>query len=48
MIVRGDEFDDCLGTDEHESWAAGWRATCDLDEDDDPQSNRIDVSSPTD
>lgn len=30
-----------IGTEEHESWAAGWQATCDLDEDRDPESTRV-------
>ena len=29
-----------IRTDEHEEWAAGWSATFDLDEDDDPASDR--------
>lgn len=28
-------------TVEHREWVAGWQATCDLDEDDDPQSSRV-------
>lgn len=30
-----------LKTTEHREWAAGWAATCDLDEDDDPHSSRV-------
>lgn len=30
-----------LKTIEHREWAAGWSATCDLDEDDDAQSTRV-------
>ena len=30
-----------LTTIEHREWAAGWAATCDLDEDDDPHSSRV-------
>lgn len=30
-----------IDTDEHREWAAGWSATFDLDEDDDPASTRI-------
>ena len=28
-------------TPEHREWAAGWAATLDLDEDDDPESTRV-------
>ena len=31
----------CLNSEEHTEWAAGWRATFDLDEEDDPQSDRV-------
>jgi hypothetical protein len=30
----------CIRTDDHIEWAAGWRATLDLDEDIDPASDR--------
>jgi ribosome modulation factor len=32
-----------IETDEHREWAAGWSATLDLDEEDDPTSTRIDA-----
>lgn len=32
-----------IRTDEHADWADGWRATFDLDEDDDPASTRDDT-----
>lgn len=32
-----------IETEEHKEWAAGWHATLDLDEDDDPVSMRIDA-----
>ena len=35
------------GTEERREWAAGWSATCDLDEDDDPLSSRVDVNKDT-
>lgn len=31
----------CIRTDDYAEWAAGWRATFDLDEDDDPTSLRM-------
>lgn len=31
----------CIQTAEHAEWAAGWNALFDLDEDDDPASNRV-------
>ena len=31
-----------IGTDEHREWAEGWHAVCDLDEEDDPASTRLD------
>ena len=30
----------CIQTTEHAEWAAGWRAVFDLDEEDDPASDR--------
>ncbi len=30
-----------MQTPEHSEWAAGWSATFDLDEDDDPDSTRV-------
>lgn len=41
--ARGAALDDnphCVRTDEHAEWAAGWGATFDLDEEDDPASDR--------
>ena len=37
-----------IDTDEHREWSAGWNATLDLDEDDDPGSMRIDASKTDD
>ena len=36
------------GTAERREWSAGWSATCDLDEEDDPFSSRIVVDGDTD
>ena len=41
--AKGRKLDDnpyCIRTDEHAEWAAGWHAMFDLDEEDDPNSNR--------
>lgn len=37
-----------IRTEEHADWAAGWRATFDLDEDADPASTRNDAVDGTD
>ena len=41
--AKGKSLDDnpyCIRTDEHTEWSVGWNATLDLDEDDDPASDR--------
>ena len=41
--ASGKSLDDnpyCIRTDEHREWAAGWGATFDLDEENDPASSR--------
>ena len=41
--AAGRKLDDnpyCIRTEEHADWAAGWHATFDLDEENDPDSNR--------
>jgi ribosome modulation factor len=37
-----------IDTDEHREWTAGWKATPDLDEDEDPASTRISVAGTDD
>lgn len=34
----------CAGTPERDEWTAGWEATPDLDEEDDPESSRLRAS----